>query len=551
MAKRKLRAIDLYSGVGGWSLGLRLAGIDVVGSYEIWAPANETNFKNNHHNAQTVDIRRLSLNDLPSNIDVVVGSPPCTQFSFSNRGGGGDIADGLEDMKKFLEIVAHVKPKWWVMENVPRVEKIIHEELKPGGTLSEFRHLGLKTRVFDMEELGLPQRRKRCLAGNIDMDLLASYADHTPRRTLGDVVTALSKRKVTDPIYGFSIPRARLRDHVLEEGLNTEEIRINRAGKRLHPVYNSMPFPDPLNRSVRTITATCTRVSRESVIIRDPKKSQSYRRLTLRERACLQGFPATFQFYGSSYSQKQRMIGNALPPLFAFYLAQAMRGTEPSKLPTLTSLGSRLVEPSPLPTESVPDRRGAKFPASRTFCFAIPSLRLKSGVRFQLVNQPTENDEADWLVQFFFGNSKAIHTLEMGKTLQTSLSRRLPNGAGVKVRAIISDLACYVQEADIKNMQRIWSHRGLGRTRPFMLLDKLDEVGGALIAELKTHQQLCEKLVSETVATQHVAQSDMLVGLGKLQKHAPVILAGLLVGSTVNAELLSGPRQAARRVSER
>lgn len=37
-----LRAIDLYSGVGGWSLGMRLAGINVVASYERWGPANET-----------------------------------------------------------------------------------------------------------------------------------------------------------------------------------------------------------------------------------------------------------------------------------------------------------------------------------------------------------------------------------------------------------------------------------------------------------------------------------------------------------------------------
>ena len=106
---RKMRAIDLYSGVGGWSFGLKLAGIEVVASYERWGVANETNFKNNHHQAQTIDIRRLSFNDLPPDIDVVVGSPPCTQFSFSNRGGNGNLDDGLEDIIKFLEIVNHLR----------------------------------------------------------------------------------------------------------------------------------------------------------------------------------------------------------------------------------------------------------------------------------------------------------------------------------------------------------------------------------------------------------------------------------------------------------
>src|SRR5437868_3105230 len=103
-AKRAIRAIDLYSGIGGWSLGLRLAGIDVITSYDRWGPANLTNLKNNRHPTQTVDIRQLALDELPHHIDVVVGSPPCSEFSFSNRGGNGDIADGLKDVIKFLEI---------------------------------------------------------------------------------------------------------------------------------------------------------------------------------------------------------------------------------------------------------------------------------------------------------------------------------------------------------------------------------------------------------------------------------------------------------------
>ena len=102
-ATKKLRAIDLYSGVGGWSLGLRLAGVEVVASYERWAPANQTNFKNNKHPSHTVDIRNLEESDLPSDISIVVGSPPCTQFSLSNRGGAGNIEDGLTDVENFFQ----------------------------------------------------------------------------------------------------------------------------------------------------------------------------------------------------------------------------------------------------------------------------------------------------------------------------------------------------------------------------------------------------------------------------------------------------------------
>jgi DNA (cytosine-5)-methyltransferase 1 len=286
MAKRtkRLRAIDLYSGIGGWALGLQLAGIEVVASYEYWGPANETNFKNNRHQAQTVDIRRLGLDELPADIDIVVGSPPCTQFSFSNRGGNGDIADGMKDIVKFLTIVDYLQPVAWAMENVPRVAKIIEDELHPGGRLRRFRHLNIIPHVINMEDFGLPQRRSRCIAGNFSIDLLAAYASKTSKRTLGQVVTALAAEPVNDPIYGLVLPKNELRDHVIEDALNVEEVRINRANKISHPVYNSMPFPDRLDRSVRTITATCTRVSRESIVIEDPIKTASFRRLTIREK---------------------------------------------------------------------------------------------------------------------------------------------------------------------------------------------------------------------------------------------------------------------------
>jgi DNA (cytosine-5)-methyltransferase 1 len=215
--EKKARAIDLYSGIGGWSLGLRLSGIEVVASYEYWGPANETNFKNNAHLAQTVDIRRLALADLPSDIDIVVGSPPCTQFSFSNRGGGGDIADGLKDIKKFLSIVDHLKPRVWAMENVPRVAKIIETEMQDGGALEDFRHLGCSTHIVDMAEFGVPQRRRRCIAGNFNMQLLNSYRSGARTPSLGDVVQALAANPITDPLFGIELLRTNLTDHVKED----------------------------------------------------------------------------------------------------------------------------------------------------------------------------------------------------------------------------------------------------------------------------------------------------------------------------------------------
>lgn len=544
--KGRLRAIDLYSGVGGWGVGLRLSDIEVVASYERWEPANKTNLNNNLHNAHTTDIRKLSLKSLPTDIDIVVGSPPCTQFSFSNRGGAGDIQDGLEDIIAFLSIVEHVQPKIWAMENVPRVEKIINAELKPGGKLYRFKRLGIQTLVVNMEDFGLPQRRRRCIAGNFDFNLLSKYSARLPNRTLGDILNALECDPVVDPIFGNSIARADLLDHDPEDALNEEELRINHANKVLHTVYNSMSFPDQLDRAARTITATCTRVSRESIVIPCPEEADRYRRLTIRERACLQGFPITFQFYGNTYSQKLRMVGNAIPPAFTFLLAQVFKKVNPQNLPALSSAGEGLKLFPPPPRNTPPDRPGSRFPSTRTFKFSIPNLKLKSGVRFELANDFTIGNPA-WQVAFYFGTSKEIMSAKLDKALHATIAKQLPRTLWNLFRNNLSALRDYLLDADIKNMQRLWAHRGVGGTRAFMLLDEIDKVSLQLARVLETRKEIAKNIVKCVIEAEHASPVETLPGALKLIRNAPLILAGLIVGSFVNSELTPRGRPATSR----
>lgn len=530
------RAIDLYSGVGGWALGLRMAGIDVIASYEKWGPANETNFKNNRHHAQTVDIRGLALSDLPKDIDIVVGSPPCTQFSYSNRGGGGNINDGLQDVIKFLSIVAHLKPKAWAMENVPRMAAILEKELTPKGRLSKFIKLGMSYCVINMEDYGLPQRRRRCLAGKFNFDLLRSYSGNFSTPTLGDVVKALSANKIRDPLYGLEIEPTALLDHVTEDHLNLEEERINRASKVAHPVYNAMPFPDPLNRTVRTITATCTRVSRESIVIEDPKEPGRLRRLTVRERASLQGFPITFQFYGSSYGSKLRMVGNALPPLFSFLVGQALQGIHSSDLVSPLEGVKKFRPPTPMPRTTLPDTAGASYPWKRRFRFAIPSLRLKSGVRFELRNK-RDGDTIAWEVAFIFGSSKSIHTLSLSNVQCDRLLSVLPQLTRSMVKKEMVKFAQFVRMSDVPHMQDVWSHRGPSGLRPFVLLDQLDQLGRAIIPVIAKHEAAAQSGVLDVVKIEYGHRLSELAGLEKLKKNASLIFAGIVIGAYTNAEL--------------
>lgn len=540
MAKRKLRAIDVYSGVGGWALGLRMAGVEVVASFDHWSAANETNFKNNKHQAQTVDIRRLDLEDLPANIDFVVGSPPCTQFSYSNRGGSGDVRDGLRDIVRFLTIVDHIRPKAWAMENVPRVAGIIEKELKGSGCLRKFKHLEIGLHVVNMADFGLPQRRKRCIAGNFDFELLQSYASRTLPKSLGDIVASLREDPVIDPTYGFQIPRCELVDHTTEDVLDAEETRINSSNKIFHPVYNSMPFPDPLDRSARTVTATCTRVSRESIVIESGREPGTFRRLTVRERASLQGFPINFQFYAPSYTQKLQMVGNAIPPSFAYFVAQSLRHTPLAQLPPLSDRARSFEPPVTHPIDTPAERSGRRFPRDRTFRFAIPSLRLKSGVRFELTNKFGRGEQIHWEVAFYFGTSKSIHSLSLDGAVLRTLKSRLPRTIRSDIESELDRLEMIIREADVARMQAIWTHRGVGGTRPFMLLDELEQAGLRIRGILKDHVEGANRLVTAALEMEYGSRRmRKLLGLNKLARNAPLIAAGFLVASLANVQLVN------------
>jgi DNA (cytosine-5)-methyltransferase 1 len=548
MAEGRLRAIDLYSGAGGWSLGFKMAGIDVVASYEWWAAANKTNSMNTAHPVHTVDIRELPLSELPTNIQVVVGSPPCTEFSYSNRGGGGDINDGLRDIIKFLTVVDYLKPRWWVMENVPRVATIVDKELGPWGRLARFRHLRMTSAVINMEDFGVPQRRKRCLVGNLDFDLLKSYAADIQVGTLGDVVAMLDQDIVCDPLYGLVLPRSDLLDHEPEPFLDAEERRINEAAKTAHPIYNSMPFPDRLDRSVRTITATCTRVSRESVIIEPPGHVDRYRRLSVRERACLQGFPITYQFYASTYGQKLRMIGNAVPPAFSFYVGQAIRQTPKAALHGLTEGIAAFISPSEAPPKTPPENHGRHFPASRTFRFAIPNLRLKSGVRFEMVNIVAEPQTA-WGVRFYFGTSKDICEISLGGELSQRLSAALPSSQRGRLEEYLSDLFAFIVKCDVQRMQAVWSHRGPGGTRPFEVLDRIGECGDKVLSLLEEVPESYSKAaINDALESQYGSEIAMLPGVKKLHRYASLIHAGLLIGSVANLAFGESMRRFSREI---
>lgn len=517
-------AVDLYSGVGGWSLGLRMAGINVASSYEWWNKANETNLRNNGHRIEYLDIRQLSPSSVPQ-VDLVVGSPPCTHFSLANRGGKGNIYEGLKDVEKFLEIVDAVKPRFWAMENVPRLATIMEKELCQGGVLHRFAALNPRIMVLDASEWGVPQRRQRCMAGNFDFDLLFSYRDSLPDRTLGDVVSSLSSNPARDPVYGIS--PSIVFDHDEEEVLSPEEERINKEMKTFHPVYNNMSFPDDLRRPSRTVTATCTRVSRESIVIRTER---GFRRLTVRERACLQSFPVNYQFYGDSHSQKLKMVGNAVPPLLSFYIAHAMLGTGIPDLPDPGTAIGVFSPPSELPARTRPDKPGCSYSAERRFRSAIPNLRFKSGVRFELGNSFSRKNP-EWRIRFFFGGSKKIGEIVLDGLLLKDIGKiRGAKSKISKAKKICDPVSEIISNTSAHGLQHAWTHCEGGCVHPHSLVDAIGDAAGSLIAEDSPG-------LSSEVVRCVMKSMENPPGWEKVLRNAPAVLAGFLVGCIVNGML--------------
>lgn len=528
-----MRAIDLYSGIGGWTLGLKMAGIDVVASYEWWKKANKTHNANFGTNNKEINIRELDLDSLPKNIDIVVGSPPCTQFSYANRGGSGDIEDGLIDIRQFLRVVRHLKPRYWVMENVPRVAKILEKEREQ--SLVEFKDLLPVITVINMSDLGLPQGRKRAIVGSFPLDLLEQYKGITSQRYMGDVLKGLSAHRPVDVNYGLKLARSRLTENEPEDYLNEEERRMNEEAKCHHPIYNKMAFPDQLYRPSRTITATCTRVSRESVVLEDPPDSECFRRLTVRERATLQGFPISYQFYGDNYSEKVKMVGNAIPPLFTYYLALGMRDIPAEKIIRADKLGYVHQMPTDLPVKTKPENGAGKYPEKRKFRVAIKGLRFGSGMRFELANIFVE-DRVIWSVNFYYGTSKDIRTLELNKELSRSLigTIKIPH-TRKKISSIFKENTKGINNKDTNQLQKAWAHEIQG-TGPFEVADALGDVADAIVMELSKLEdtKLVEAVLGVIDASEQVNGFKKLNGNKKFVGYSKEIFAGCLVGAQFN-----------------
>ena len=171
MTQKKKRAIDLFSGCGGLTLGLKNAGFSVVGAIELDPLAVET-YKYNHRRTKVWqdDIRNVSPSDMRKalklkrgELDLLAGCPPCQGFSsMRTLNGGKKIKEPQNDLVfEMVRFIDEFRPKAVMMENVPglakdrRIKKVVRQ-LKDMGYEVIFD-------VLDASNYSVPQRRKRMI----------------------------------------------------------------------------------------------------------------------------------------------------------------------------------------------------------------------------------------------------------------------------------------------------------------------------------------------------------------------------------------------------
>jgi len=115
--------LDLFCGLGGFSDGFAHHGFYCVGV--------DIAYVGYPYHLVLRDVRLLDGRDFEGLFDVIVGSPPCRDFSQAAYFGRykwrvkPDAERALGLVYKFLEIVEDAKPRFWVMENVPKLEEYL------------------------------------------------------------------------------------------------------------------------------------------------------------------------------------------------------------------------------------------------------------------------------------------------------------------------------------------------------------------------------------------------------------------------------------------
>lgn len=303
---KQVRTIDLFAGCGGLSLGFGLAGFKLVAAVDNWEPAVKTYQRNfTDHDILDIDLSNVEksislLSELSP--DLIVGGPPCQDFSHAGK---RDEKRGRADLTvSYAKIIAGIKPKWFVMENVDQITK--SDKLIKARSIFKKAGYGLTEKILDASFCGVPQKRKRFfMIGTLGAH--DGFASSTIESKISNKPMTMRDyfRNKLDFNYYYRHPRNYNRRGVFSIDEPSPTIRgVNRPIPKGYPGH-------PLD------------------IIKD---LSTIRPLTTQERALIQTFPKNFIFEGSK-TEIEQQIGNAVPVNLAKFIALTIKEIIENGLP--------------------------------------------------------------------------------------------------------------------------------------------------------------------------------------------------------------------------
>lgn len=324
-----MRAIDLFSGPGGLSLGMKRAGIEPIVAVEKSRDAVDT-YAGHTPEAEHFcgDIRKISFSRYKGKADIVYGGPPCQPFSTGGLRLGK--ADARNMFPEFVRVLNEVQPEAFLCENVPGLATS-HRRHYLAGILQEFEALGYHVawQVVSAADYGVPQKRRRLIiVGMRNGEFWFPKPTHGPEGAQPHVASGTVVSK----------------ENPLGEPPDCPVIYAKYPDPRRSPyaghVYNGGGRPLDLTGPCHTILASAGGYKTHWVDTLDiapgytaellegrPARSgpvPGARRLTIEESALLQSFPPGMLFAGSRSSQYTQ-VGDAVPPKLAHTLAEALK----------------------------------------------------------------------------------------------------------------------------------------------------------------------------------------------------------------------------------
>lgn len=325
-----MKVISLFSGAGGLDLGFERAGFDIPVANEldknIWAT-----YKANHPDTYLIegDIKSINTDELPSDVDGIIGGPPCQSWSEAGSRKGIEDARG-QLFYEYIRILRAIKPKFFLAENVSGMLADRHNYAVQN-ILKLFGDAGydVTMTLVNAKNYGVAEERKRVFYVGFRKDLNIEFSfpkgsteDDSKKITLHDIiwdlkdtaVPALPKNKrnpdaINNNEYftGSYSPIFMSRNRVKSWGEQAFTVQASGRQCQLHPQAPKM---------VRYGENDCRFVQ---------GKEDLYRRMTVREVARIQGFPDDFQFIYEDVNDAYKMIGNAVPVNLAYEVAMGIR----------------------------------------------------------------------------------------------------------------------------------------------------------------------------------------------------------------------------------